>query len=265
MGIVDDPALDEISGLVASHQSPGVFWVHEDSGADGVITALDIDGVTLGTITLDGVNPDDDEDIALGPCGDGAGWCLLLGDIGDNAAARSEVVIRRVPEPYVSLASALFDLDLEPEELTYTYPEGAQDAEALVVRPDGSPVVITKRTDGDAWVYTLPADGWDAPALATRVAVLPMGTAAGLLDAVTAADLTSDGERLLIRTYTYLRHYDLSSTGVQGVADAPTREILTGAELQGEAVGWHEDDRSIFHVSEEPNPRIYELACSSVP
>lgn len=265
MGTVEDPALAEISGIVASRANPGVLWVHQDSGDAALITALGRDGATLGVITLESVGSIDQEDIALGPCEDGDGWCLLLGDFGDNALQRDSYAIRRIDEPDVTGLETPWSLALTPESLVYRYPEGPQNAEALVVSAEGEPIVITKRGDGNAWVYVLPSSGWDEVADAERVATFAMGPDAGLIDTVTAADMTRDGASLLIRTYTYLRYYDLREHELSSIGSATTRELLVGAELQGEAVGWDDDERAVVHVAEAANAPLYRLECTSPP
>ena len=264
LGVVEDIGLNEISGLVVSRRNPGFLWVHEDSGDDAVLTALDRTGATHATLVLDGVDPVDHEDLALGSCGDGSGeTCLVVGDFGDNGAVRDSVTLWRLPEPDLSMTLPGTELVGTPEQLNYRYPEGAQDAEAIVLEPDGSPIVMTKRTDGDSRVYRLPAGGWDATADAELVASITMGTDGGLLDAVTAADLSSDGERLLIRTYTYARHYDLSEGGFDGIVEAPTRQMLPALEQQGEAIAWDDDERGVLTIGEQENAIVWHMECSS--
>ncbi len=264
LGVVEDSGLNEISGLVVSRRNPGIFWVHEDSGDDAVLTALDRTGATHATLVLDGVDPVDHEDLALGNCGDGSGeTCLVVGDFGDNAGVRDSVTLWRLPEPDLSMTLPGIELEGTPEQLRYQYPEGAQNAEAVVLEPDGSPVVMTKRTDGDSRIYRLPAVGWDATADAELVASITMGSDGGLLDAVTAADLSSDGERLLIRTYTYARHYDLSEVGLDGIVEAPTRQMLPALEQQGEAIAWDDDERGVLTIGEQENATVWHMECSS--
>ena len=264
-GTVEDSGLAEISGVVASRANPGVLWVHQDSGDGALITALGQDGATLGVITLANVVPADHEDIALGACRDGDGWCLLLGDFGDNGLQRDSYAIRRIDEPDVSGLKAPWALEVTPENLIYTYPEGPQNAEALAVSVRGEPIVITKRSDGNAWLYVLPASGWGEVREAERVATFAMGPDAGLIDSVTAADMTRDGASLLLRTYSYLRYYDLREHELSNIGSTTTRELLVGVEMQGEAVGWDDDERAVLHVGEATNATIYRLECTSPP
>src|SRR5512146_2363423 len=93
-GALSDPALNEISGVVASIAHPGVLWAHNDSGDVPRFFAVDGAGNRLATISVAGAQAVDWEDIARGPCP--AGTCLYLADIGDNKAQRSSYTIYRV-------------------------------------------------------------------------------------------------------------------------------------------------------------------------
>jgi hypothetical protein len=267
LGSIQDPELNEISGIVASRRNPGVLWVHEDSGDGPVITAVDRTGFTLGTVVLEDVDSVDHEDIALGACEGEDDWCLVLADFGDNTLQRDTVALRRIVEPLVTGLERPFEVTRQPEDLVYRYEDGPENAEALVLLPDGSPVVLSKRGDGLSRVHRLPADGWSdgGEVVAELVETLTIGTTGGLIDSVTAADLSRDGTQLLVRTYGSLRLYDLSETGLPGIADAPTREMLPGAELQGEAVAWDVGERDALHLAEAERPPIYRLECRSAP
>src|SRR3954451_10421792 len=86
----------ELSGLVASPAQRGVLWTHNDSGDAPRLFALRSDGSAIATVAVRGAQAVDWEDLAAGPDGS-----LLVGDIGDNDAARDSVTVYRVPEPQV--------------------------------------------------------------------------------------------------------------------------------------------------------------------
>ena len=64
---VQDPVLDEVSGVVASRVHPPVLWVHNDSGGKPAVYAIAPDGTSLGAYRVDGARAVDWEDIAVGP------------------------------------------------------------------------------------------------------------------------------------------------------------------------------------------------------
>lgn len=263
LGVVEDPSITEISGLVASRRNPGVLWVHEDSGAAAVLTALDRNGATLGTLRLDAPALDN-EDLALGPCPDDA-WCLVLADIGDNAELRPTVALRRVVEPDLGDVSpdAPFELEAEPETVSVSYPDGPENAEGAVVTPEGDVIIVTKRNDGDAKLLRVPA-AFDVD-VAEHVSTITIDPAGGLANTVTGSDLSQDGDRLLLRTYGGVYQVDLSDVGLAGAADGSVRVLPAAPEPQGEAVAWDADGRSVLQVSEATNPPLYWMRCASTP
>ena len=104
-----------------------------DSGDTGRVFTVDTaTGETVGvTFWADG--PDDVE--ALAPAGPGHVW---VGDIGDNSAARDSIEVARVPV-------GEGDRTVDEETIDLVYPDGARDAEALLVHPvDRAAVVVTK-------------------------------------------------------------------------------------------------------------------------
>lgn len=47
-GVVEEPALDECSGLAASRSQPGVLWAHNDHGGETEVIAFYDDGSKIG-------------------------------------------------------------------------------------------------------------------------------------------------------------------------------------------------------------------------
>lgn len=255
VGRVADAALEEISGLAISQQNPGVLWVHEDSGGPARITALAASGETLGTLSLADTENQDWEDLALGPCEQGT--CLWIADIGDNGDSRPSVSVLSVPEPQLE-GGVGFELNATPVVIHFSYPEGPQDAEALVVDPTGQPFVLTKRTDQSSRIYRIPLDG--SP-MAVLVGTINTGPFSGLPTATTAADLWPDGSRLLIRGYLYSIQVALGEDWLASAPTAPATQVVTALEKQGEAIAYDANNRAIFHISEGKNPLIWRLNC----
>ena len=81
---LEDGAIDESSGVVASRRNPDLFWTHNDSGDGPFLYAFDLNGGKRGTWHVTGAKAFDWEDIAAGP-----GSTLDIADIGDNDAARA--------------------------------------------------------------------------------------------------------------------------------------------------------------------------------
>ena len=189
--------LTEASGLAESRSAPGIFWSHNDSGGAASLYALDKNSALLATQPVSGVVNTDWEDIALGPAADPGDDALYVGDIGDNAGARSGIRVYRIREPDLTGigAGAVLPAAL-PETLSLVYPDGARDAEALVVDPvSGDVFVITKREPASR-IYVVRNPVFDAGSTVTLEFL-------GELDAggVVAADACPDGETVLVKTY----------------------------------------------------------------
>ena len=235
---ISDERIDELSGLVVSHTYPGVGWVHNDSGADAVVYALDLaTGATIASYTLAGVEAIDWEDIALAPADDGSGWDLYVADTGDNFQRRPFAVIYRIKEPAPSAGDHVIQ---EVERMEVTYPSGPTNAECLAVDGDGALVIVTK-PDGPTgeWmeVGAFIADG--------TVTATPRGTidlnasTSGRENRSTGCDYEASTGRFVLRTYA---HAFLVDGGPGATLDQLTRAPSCVLELppqeQGEAVAF---------------------------
>lgn len=90
--------LPEVSGVVSSVQSPGLLWMHNDSGDEPRIFGLTPQGSVVAEVSLQGAMHIDWEDIARGPGPVKGVSYLYIADIGDNAARRSDITIYRIRE-----------------------------------------------------------------------------------------------------------------------------------------------------------------------
>lgn len=247
----------ESSGLALSANGDAL-WTHNDSGRP-VLHRLGLDGQARGQVAVAGATVTDWEDVAAGPC-PGNGRCLYVGDIGDNQAARPSITLYRIPEP------AAGDTRTGPAEaLSATYPDGAQDAEALFVLPDGGVYLVTKGETGGIAIYELPRTARaGTTARLTRVAQLAPGPVSRA-QRITGAAASPDGQWLALRTLRQLAIYrtgDLAS----GRLGAPlTFDLRPLDEPQGEAVELGPGG-TVFLSSEGGNrntpARLSRLACT---
>ena len=141
------PELSEASGVAASRTTPGRFWAHNDS-SEPVLFALDSHGRITGRLRLSGATVEDWEGVAVGSCASGS--CIYVADIGDNNAGRERITIYRVAEPRDAAGSAQVDV------FHATYPDGARDAESLLVTTDGRLHIVTKGIKGPVSLYRFP-------------------------------------------------------------------------------------------------------------
>ncbi|HTJ75345.1 MAG TPA: hypothetical protein VL337_08260 [Acidimicrobiales bacterium] len=259
LGRIDDPAIDESSGLVASRRNPGRLWTHNDSGDDPVVYCLDGQARTCGVWKVTGADAFDWEDIAAGPGPTPGEPYLYVGDIGDNIDQRSQIVVYRIPEPTVGGGGAVGTKaaptpTATAEALRLRYPDGARNAEALLVHPvTGDIYVMSKEAQG-AGVYraTAPVDPKSVTTLA-KVATLQLGAA----EVVTGGDISPDGRRVALCTYS--RGYELQVPAGAASFDAVWSQapatVDLGFRLQGESVAYRLDGRALLTTSEiYPSP-----------
>lgn len=243
--------LTETSGLGASRVHDDVVWAHNDSGNGARLYAIDLTGALVADMALTGATNRDQEDLAVAPCGDRS--CVYLGDIGDNGARYPDVVIYRVPEP--SLDAGATD---PVEAIRLTYPDGARDAEALLVDTDETVWVLSKEP-GVSRVYSAPFGGGDTE-LTFRGELDLTSLPAGDRELLTGADFDASTGRVLLRTYTAIAEARLArGADVSTLLRATLTRVPAGVELQGEAVAALPD--GYLHVAEGRGPRVWRIGC----
>lgn len=235
------PELDEASGLAASRRHRGVLWLHNDSGSEPELFAVDSAGTVLGRVRVTGAENDDWEDIALGPCP--AGECIYIADTGDNGEKREFVTIYRVPEPDPADTATL-----PAERFRLRFPDGPRDAEALFVMPDARVHIASKGRTSPVAVYRAPVPlPADTAALLEQIVGLTDGAPFAALY-VTGAGATPDGRRVVIRTYVNLQLYRVDDGAFVPIGEPI--DLRTLAEPQGEAVDIRADG-TVLLASEE--------------
>lgn len=255
-GLLASDALVEVSGIAASRASPGVWWMHNDSGAGPKVYATGADGAELGVFEVPGALALDWEDMAIAP--DGEGWALLVGDIGDNLAIRGDITLWRFPEPDPTSAG----MTATPDEIHLEYPDGPHNAETLMVDPrTGDAYVVSKVSDAlteVSRVFRAAAPLTDGATM-EEVATLAFSGPALPGDALTTGgEISPDGDRIAIRTYTaaFVWRRTPHQTVGEALAGDPCPVPLAG-EPQGEAIGWDPATGGYRTVSEFAHPELW--------
>jgi len=279
MGVVGDAGMIELSGIAASRDHAGIFWVHNDNGNKPRIYAIDSKGKRVASFKPKQVPNDDWEDIALGPCSRepilAGATCLYLADTGDNDLNRHAYHILRLAEPNPPVVPSDNNVGIDTKEVeiyTFNWPGGPEDCEAMAVLADTRVLLFSKRNDGLSKVLRLslePGGRANVEALGTldlREAQLRGGHPLR----VTAADLAPDGRWLLLRTYDRVLLYDLGRE-LAGPADAAeaavkvaTPERLRSApEHHGEGIAWDPRD-GFWQIAEGPNVTLWHTGCAQL-
>ena len=250
--------LRELSGLVASHRHRDVYWAHNDSGNDFTLYAIRESGRVLAMFSVLGVTAVDPEDIGVGPCTrNDRRTCIYVADTGDNLRSRSQVQIVRVVEPDVLRSGPLI-----ADAFPFKYPDGAHDAEALLIDPrTAETYVVTKSIMSLGDAYRVDLDRTKLPTRAVHVATLSAATGFDAL--VTAASVHPSGTRVLLRTYRGL--WEFQRPGAQGLVDVlragPPRAVPAVRHLQGEAVGYTSDGTGYLLGGEGDGTPLLRIDC----
>ncbi|AEV84035.1 hypothetical protein ACWT_3013 [Actinoplanes sp. SE50] len=244
---IADKRMDELSGLVTTADGYVVVNDGSDEASHRRIFYLRKDCSVARAVSYPS-RPRDTEDLQLGR--DGILW---VADIGDNGRSRDTIALWRLT-PGSS----------KPQLLRMSYPDGAHDAEALLITAEGSPIVVTKEP-GAAGIYVpdggLRATGTTRLKRAGDVSVPftstsnPFSLAGRLL--ITGAATSPDGSRVVLRTYADAFEYDVPGGDVvKALVSGTPRQIPLPDEPQGESVAYTTDGTALLTVSEGAKPPI---------
>ncbi len=186
VGRVAHPRLAECSGIVASRQYPGTFWVHNDGGGPRrqVLYAIRRSGETQAEFNVVDAMFGDWEDIAIDDQ-----HRLYLGDIGNNDARRNEIAVHQVDEPNPAGPPGPVHVR---NSWRLRYPGPAFDAEGLFVWKEFGYVVSKVFKDERAELYRFPL------ASTQKTVTLEFVARTKIESPVTAADISADGSRLAL-------------------------------------------------------------------
>lgn len=250
-----DPEIVESSGLVAAGDR---VWTVNDSGDVGRVFTVDATtGETVGT-TYWADGPRDVE--ALAPAGPGRIW---VGDIGDNAAARDSIQVTSVPV-------GDGDRTVDEETIDLVYPDGARDAETLLVHPTtGRLHVVTKGVFAGEVYAAPPETADDAPN--------QLGLVGQVVGLVTDGAFFPDGRHVVLRTYSRAAVYtfpELESVGSwdlptqpqgEGIAVTPEGDLLVSTEGQRSEVLSVRVPPRVRQTMAEPTPTAAAPSTSAAP
>lgn len=235
--------VDEASGMADSKVNPGYLWIQQDSGNPSDIALLSHDGNFLKKMVINMATNRDWEDMALasGPVA-GANY-IYIADIGDNNLVSTDYFIYRFAEPAAS-ATAVSTVD----KITFQYPDGPHDAEAILVDNSTKDIYIITKQDIPSRIYKL---AYPQSTSTTNAAIL-----SGSLPftGATSATVSPDGKEILVKTYTAIWQWKKKAgqTMEQSLTGAPVA-ITYQFEPQGEAICFKNDNTGFFTLSEKPS------------
>lgn len=240
---IEEKFIDETSGMAVSRRFPELIYVHNDSDGSPEIYVLDTLGKYRGKLQLEGVVNRDWEDLAMGPGPNAGEPYLYVGDIGDNFSKYEELIIYRFPEP----RELRKEMRVVPEKITLRYPDGAKDAETLLIDPiSGDLYVLTKRNARNTLYKASAADLYDEnTVLLEKVMELPVTLSVG-------GDISADGLQVIIKNYWVVYYWEKEpGTPLEECLLQKPRLLPYDPEPQGEALAFSPDGNSYFTLSEK--------------
>lgn len=266
-GKLQSTAIREASGLARSTSRNDLLWILNDGGSPAALHAVGLDGSDLGHVQLPGLRNFDWEDLASFEH-DGRSW-LLIADIGDNFAIRRQVTLYVVEEPDATdqTAEAAW-------QVSFRYPDGPRDAEAVAVdAAEGRAYILAKRTiPAELYTVSLRPDASSMDSVMTAeylgpVASIPQPTAGDLERALreqdwhwqpTAMEFSPDGRMAVILTYraAYLYQRDENQAWIDALQQAP--EVFDLGDIQ-EAEAISLGNSTIFVTVEALHAPLYRI------
>ncbi|MBN2292695.1 MAG: hypothetical protein JXM70_09735 [Pirellulales bacterium] len=264
VGAVESLLVNEASGIAASGSNSDVLWVHNDSGDSARVFAMNIQGTHLGIYNLTGAGATDWEDMAVGPGPVPDQSYLYLGDIGDNNAVRTSIQVYRVAEPVVSSTQSPVTENLDGvEKIELQYPDGARDAETLMIDPLTNDIYIVSKRESQSRLYRA---AYPQSTVSTNImeyiTQLPCSWTTG-------GDISPDGDEIILRWRILALRRDEalfwsrpSGGDLWDAFDQPGQSVpLVLTEPQGEAICFDPSGYGYYTTSENkdqgPHQPIY--------
>jgi len=256
-GPIESSQLVECSGLAVSRENSSLVWGHNDSGHPNRIFAVGKNGEDYGYYSLTGSGTRDYEDICIGVGPEDGVNYVYVGDIGDNNAQYSYIIIYRFPEPQNVPTDGIGVYAIpqsQIERLEYTYPDGARDAETLMIDPWTKDLYIVSKRDYRSIVYraSYPQNTNERTEL-EKLAQLPFNWAVG-------GDISSDGKKIAIKDKNKIYYWERSSN--ETVIDALSKKpqlLPYILEPQGESFAWTTDGNGYYTLTEKSGNEIPKL------
>ena len=256
LGIVQNSKIDEASGISSSKNNSQLVWVHNDSGDLPKIYGVGMDGSHLGSLRLKGILARDWEDMCIGPGPKKNIDYLYVADIGDNFSKFKKKRIHRFKEPIINLeANSPFDLKIKDfDTIVFTYPDGNRDAEALMIDPITKDLYILSKRESLVSIYRLPFPQSTSKVIeAEKVGIFEVSPEKSYRrsDQITAADISPDGKRIIIKTYYEIIMINNFDNNISSALSSKQIKLDYTPARGGEAICWSWDQSGYYTISEQ--------------
>jgi len=203
--------VDECSGMVKSRQFADVYWIHNDSGDEARIFAVNQQGEPIKPANMPeyrGIQITDARNIDWEDITTDTSGTLIIGDTGNNGNRRQDLAIYLLSEPNPNVSQAV-----PAKKIRFYYPDQHEfppekrnyDAEAIFWA-NGKIYLLTKhRSDNDTKLYRFDS------LLDSATNPLTLLDTFNIRGQVTAADASPDGKKLAVLTYNAIWMFEVES------------------------------------------------------
>jgi hypothetical protein len=239
--LVSEPSINESSGIADSKANAGYLWVEQDSGNPPDLGLLQHNGTFLKYIHLANVVNRDWEDLVLSTGPKPGIQYLYIAETGDNLLVHPDYAIYRLEEPLAATDTVQY-----VDRISFYYPDGSHNAEAILVDPASKDIYIITKTELKSKIFRL--------SYPYSTTVMNKAEEVGLLPynyAVSAA-ISPAGDEIVIKTYDAVYYYPRKTgeTILQSLSKKPVSLSYT-QEPQGEAIVFDNNDSGFYTLSEK--------------
>ena len=241
--------INEASGIAASRNHIGWFFVHNDSDNPAELFVIDSLGKYFGKIKLNGIQNRDWEDIAIGPGPDSLKSYIYIGDTGDNNERRKKYFIYRLEEPTIpDTFTHPFIMTLEAERISFEYPfRQSNNCEALMIDPITKDLILATKSEESSFYRIKYPYSLYVSNPAELIITMP-------IKKLTAGDISFDGADLIIKDYRQIYHWKRNTNiTLDSMLRSAPNLLPYLIEQQGEGLCWSAAGTSYYTISELEN------------
>ncbi|XP_067652928.1 uncharacterized protein [Haliotis asinina] len=250
IGHVDSSkGLQMTSGLAASRKHPGYLYaINDNSHSTSIYIVDEWRASVVATLHVMSASASDWEDIAVGPC-PGYETCIYIADTGSGGHPAKNTVYKIKEPKHIKTQNVHLETSLH-----FTWSEGS--SEALMVDKNGDVYILSEATGSGSKLAKLPSNGWGQshPVALSHLLTLPLHTST--LGPV-AADISPNGQDMLIKTVNHMYHWHMSDGDVEKALQHPGEQVAYHTEDRGEAVAWNTDGNGYFTFGQTGNDILY--------
>ncbi|MEA5257035.1 hypothetical protein VB264_04505 [Arcicella aquatica] len=256
LGLIENKAIDEASGLIASQTNKGYLWTHNDSGDSNRIFLMDKAGKGLYEFYLQGATNRDWEAISSVTFPEGS--YLYVGEIGDNNAQYDEYAIYKVAEPTIAANTPSVNTLTNVQKITFKYPDGAKDAECMLIDQETKDIYILSKREKNQRLYRIPyPQSFSQTITAEFVEEVSFSVANNQGFYITDGSISADNQEILIKNYLQVFHWRRQTNeSIPSALKRAASLLPYTAEPQGEGISFSYDGSSFYTISEESDNKI---------